>query len=470
MSDTQLLRQMVNERLAAAAEEIFGLVEKTIAEYQDEVFRCRSEVIALKRQMEQLSVLKPEVQLLKTGANGELFWQLLNDAVIGTTTNVQECALDLPDQNPTLESSDTPDHEQVEEEQSDLCSSSDPEEPDGYEDYQVPLSDSELTCPTMSFKDEEKWNEIDNSVSPSCDPIYSDIPFTAKTPVQTDQMKKSPIEKNQNKPCRLCHLCCQSHGELKKHMRKNHKGEKAYKCTYCGKVFDQECHLAVHVRIHTGEKPYSCDFCGKTFAQNSNRIVHLRQHTGERPYFCIKCDKSVSSRNHLRWCGGKRKKAFRCMTCGKTFISPSCDPIYSDIPITANKTVQTDQMKKSPIEKKPNKACYLCHLRFLSHGELKKHMRTNHKGEKPYKCTYCGKGFKQEHHVGVHVRIHTGEKPFTCDFCGKTFCTLVVHLRSHTGEKPYSCDFCGKTFGHKSSIIVHMRRHTGERPYYCIKS
>ncbi|XP_030011686.1 zinc finger protein 75A-like isoform X1 [Sphaeramia orbicularis] len=306
MSDTQLLRQMVNERLAAAAEEIFGLVEKTIAEYQDEVFRCRSEVVTLKRQMEQLSVLKPEVQLLKT--------------------DVQECALDLPDQNPTLESSDTPDHEQVKEEQSDLCSKSDPEEPDGYEDYQVPLSDSELTCPTitvstMSFKDEEKWNEIDNSVSPSCDPIYSDIPITANKTVQTDQMKKSPIEKKPNKACYLCHLRFLSHGELKKHMRTNHKGEKPYKCTYCGKGFKQEHHVGVHVRIHTGEKPFTCDFCGKTFAQNSNRIRHMTQHTDDRAYFCTKCNKSVSSRNHYTWCGRRAKKAFRCRTCGTTFTT-----------------------------------------------------------------------------------------------------------------------------------------------------
>ncbi|XP_030011692.1 zinc finger protein 664-like [Sphaeramia orbicularis] len=329
MSDTQLLRQMVNERLAAAAEEIFGLVEKTIAEYQDEVFRCRSEVVTLKRQMEQLSVLKPEVQLLKT--------------------DVQECALDLPDQNPTLESSDTPDHEQVEEEQSDLCSSSDPEEPDGYEDYQVPLSDSELTCPTMSFKDEEKWNEIDNSVSPSCDPIYSDIPFTAKKPVQTDQMKMSPMQKNQNKACRLCHSCFQSNAELKRHMNRSHMGEKAYKCTYCDRGFDHEYQLAVHVRIHTGEKPYSCDFCGKTFAQNSNRIVHLRQHTGERPYFCIKCNKSFSSSNHLRWCGVRRKKegkkAFRCRTCGRTFTTDLDLKVHKEVHKSWKRHLEENQHK-----------------------------------------------------------------------------------------------------------------------------
>uniref|UniRef100_A0AAV2L079 Uncharacterized protein n=1 Tax=Knipowitschia caucasica TaxID=637954 RepID=A0AAV2L079_KNICA len=38
-----LLRAAVNERLAAAAEEIFALVERTIAEYEEEVYRCKAE-------------------------------------------------------------------------------------------------------------------------------------------------------------------------------------------------------------------------------------------------------------------------------------------------------------------------------------------------------------------------------------------------------------------------------------------
>nr|XP_046258143.1 uncharacterized protein LOC124066089 isoform X2 [Scatophagus argus] len=67
MAGTQLLRLLVRERLAAAAEEIFGLVEKTIAEYQEEAVRSKTEVIQLKRQLEQLTVLKPEVIISRAG-------------------------------------------------------------------------------------------------------------------------------------------------------------------------------------------------------------------------------------------------------------------------------------------------------------------------------------------------------------------------------------------------------------------
>lgn len=52
------LRIFFNERLAAAAEEIFEAVEKTIAEYKEEI--CRSKDLEIGR-------LRMQLQLLKSG-------------------------------------------------------------------------------------------------------------------------------------------------------------------------------------------------------------------------------------------------------------------------------------------------------------------------------------------------------------------------------------------------------------------
>lgn len=57
MSQMQLLRAVISERLTVAAEEIFGVVGRTIAEYEAE----------LSRQQKLLDIfMKPEI-LLKTG-------------------------------------------------------------------------------------------------------------------------------------------------------------------------------------------------------------------------------------------------------------------------------------------------------------------------------------------------------------------------------------------------------------------
>ena len=67
MSATLLLRLRVSERLEAAVEEIFGLVEKTVSECQEEAVRSKREILQLRKQIEQLTVLKPTVVLYCAG-------------------------------------------------------------------------------------------------------------------------------------------------------------------------------------------------------------------------------------------------------------------------------------------------------------------------------------------------------------------------------------------------------------------
>lgn len=50
------LRVFLNERLAAAAEEILGAVEKTIIEYREEI--CRAKDLEISRLRMQLKLLK----------------------------------------------------------------------------------------------------------------------------------------------------------------------------------------------------------------------------------------------------------------------------------------------------------------------------------------------------------------------------------------------------------------------------
>ncbi|XP_059205861.1 uncharacterized protein LOC131984886 [Centropristis striata] len=55
------LRALLTERLTAAAEEIVGLLEETVAEYEDRVERSEREICRQRRLLE--AVLKPQVRL-----------------------------------------------------------------------------------------------------------------------------------------------------------------------------------------------------------------------------------------------------------------------------------------------------------------------------------------------------------------------------------------------------------------------
>lgn len=65
MSKIQMLRVFLNQRLTVAAEEIFGAVEKTIAEYQEEVSRSKEENDRLQNILD--IVIKPEIKLQRAG-------------------------------------------------------------------------------------------------------------------------------------------------------------------------------------------------------------------------------------------------------------------------------------------------------------------------------------------------------------------------------------------------------------------
>ncbi|XP_059215508.1 zinc finger protein with KRAB and SCAN domains 8-like [Centropristis striata] len=342
---TQLLRLLLNERLAAAAEEIFGLVEKTIAEYQDEAVRSKREVIQLKKQIEQLTVLKPQVTLFRADT------QLVSEEL---APSLQQYDIQIKE---ILKETENQEHPRVKEEQEDQFISPDME-PDSSNNAEVghPKAESATICellPSLMSVNEnidDKWIERDYSSSPhqSQQVRYCIIPdlmnnssenvkvrlteseTTAKTDCQllpsfstiTVTFNEDEWRGNQSdialeeqeqaqrdrKACHVCGECFNKDSDLIRHVDKIHLSVKAFKCSECDKLFACRGHLDTHLRIHTGEKPHKCSFCGKSFTQRSNLNVHMRMHTGEKPYFCNSCGKMVAYSSHLKNCGTKELK------------------------------------------------------------------------------------------------------------------------------------------------------------------
>lgn len=88
--------------------------------------------------------------------------------------------------------------------------------------------------------------------------------------------------------------------------------------------------------------------------------------------------------------------------------------------------------------------------------------------ERPFKCTYCNKGFTSPAYVDVHERIHSGKKPYKCSECGKCFTqlsNLLTHRKIHSSDRPHKCPECGKSFKRSHDVKQHSRRRRWRKAF-----
>ncbi|XP_071385927.1 zinc finger protein 436-like [Centroberyx affinis] len=425
------LRDFVNERLSAAAVEIFGEVEKTVALYQVQVTRSRDEVDNLRKQLDLLrdkSAAEPP-QANSTVVGEECDPTLLQDPGPSTPLEMgkeSNFSLRLEVPGPSQTNADTENKDwsyctlqtdleisQIKEEQEELGIDSQEQEaifpsPD--------IVKSEQDQPETEFTHELQPLSSDCSAAQSENNDNDEDWVKSKGAAKRTKKRKAKKAQRQSKQGGLKVLPYED-SSVKSQTDRSF-------CHLCGKAFQYIGSLMKHIKMH--DKTVDCGVCGKTCQSTEELISHL-QCAHSKNHFCDVCGKTFTKIHFLRLHSKMHtglKKQFTCQDCGKA---------------------------------------------FLQKEHLIVHVRT-HSGEKPYHCDICGKAFSQSQNLTIHKRSHTGEKPYHCDLCGKLFSTsghLKIHMRYHSGEKPYSCDICGKHFRQSGQMTRHRRTHTGERPYGC---
>ncbi|KAM8761368.1 uncharacterized protein AB9X84_009077 [Acanthopagrus schlegelii] len=474
MSSVECLREFVNERLTAAAEEIFRVLKKAIVEYEEEIGRQRRLLDI---------VWKPGIKYNTL----ELQQQHVHEEE-EVLTNQQLCDQEW---NSSLDQED-PEPPQIKEEQEEVCTSQEEEQlvvkleadtfmliPPCEENDDQLLSDNSHVAESQYHNEDkhgdsgstretesepkEKLYKIRSSSSSIYKPTRTGIQCNIQTELQQQHVNR---EQEVLTDQQLCNREWDSSLDQEDPEPPQIKEEQEEVCT------SQEGEQLV-AKLETDTFMLTC-----AYEDNDNLLPSNNSHVAEGQD--QKQDKHGDSGSSRNTESGPKERHYKIRSPGNSVYKPTRTGIQCNIQ-TGKKSYKCDSCGKecrcksqlnvhmrSHTGERPY-ICKTCGKRFTIISALKRHMRI-HTDEKPYSCNTCGKDFRNSNNLSDHIRTHTGEKPYSCNTCGKDFRIwgdLKVHIRTHTGEKPYSCNTCGKDFRIRGDLKVHMRTHTGEKPYLC---
>ncbi|XP_071378224.1 zinc finger and SCAN domain-containing protein 12-like isoform X2 [Centroberyx affinis] len=259
MSKVQKLRALVNQRLTAAAEEIFGLFERTIAEYEEEASRSKEEIDRQRKLLD--AVLNPEVRLHRADLQ-----QLL--------VSKEEVPPEQQEWSPSLDQED-PEPPHIKEEQEELWTSQEGEQLQGLEEADITKFPS-TSVPVKSEDDEEKpqssqLHQSQTEENREAEPLASSSTEQMKTEADGEDCGVSEPARNLDPASDLQPT---SDGKTSDSSEPETEDSNDYW------METSEPQSGSDSRQNSGQKRFSCSVCGNRFGRKATLLRHMIVHTG----------------------------------------------------------------------------------------------------------------------------------------------------------------------------------------------
>ncbi|XP_061752145.1 zinc finger protein 37-like isoform X3 [Nerophis ophidion] len=316
MCKVQMLRLLVNQRLNEAVEEIFVVLERTVAEYERELSRTKEENERLHQLLDAVFRKLPRTDCFEGNLPEQQEWSSRMEQEEAQPAHTKEDE-DYPQlqediEEPQLihikEEDEEPLPQQIKEEdeepQHPHIKKEEDEVPDSPVSNRKSHSPSTLKIKRMSHKLPQNEEEEEHSMSQDGEHLegLEEVDVT-KMPlivfiVKSEDDEGEGEEKGEVEPP-TPHMTTEADGDhcggsqadkvfaplsdnedLTSHSPDTddedsksdmtcHTDNKHLKCSYCDKTFNHRGHLKTHTRTHTGEKPFMCSVCSKSFSRKT---------------------------------------------------------------------------------------------------------------------------------------------------------------------------------------------------------
>ena len=292
------------------------------------------------------------------------------------------------------------------------------------------------------------------------DPDAEEIKMGLNTMFTQDDIKEKDLKRKKQYKCDDCGRAFPRPCLLIAHQRQH---DTEFKCPECSETFTGEPDLRKHMASHdeTGKK-FPCAQCGVEFKKTFARYLHVRsRHAGQRKYSCVVCNEVCLGRAAL--------KNHRAQVHGDGFECDVCHKVYDKA--AAFKIHMSSHMNLKQYK------CKLCDKGYNTRAMLRYHEKYYHNPEtgglKPRDkvCHNCGKAFRRQDNLTVHLGSCLNLRKFECGLCDRTFNTrtsLGLHLAEHDPERPqFTCEYCGRVFKWASNLRDHRKIHMDLKQYEC---
>ncbi|RVE75385.1 hypothetical protein OJAV_G00016240 [Oryzias javanicus] len=481
MSSLQSLRELINERLAAAAEEIFRLCEGTMVQYEQELCRQRrlldicwkpqiqlQQIVISQHHMSEEQNLYNQEKNLGVEQDQPEPPQIKEEEVDLSITQ-DEKHLDLKQETDTL--MEIPTYEEHEKSEVDLNNQQnsnvmDRQGEEGNQHEESASTPDEETDPQNRDQRKKRDRRHVQSVASSHMSESQFLPQHHMSEEQNlfNQEKNLGVEQDQPEPPQIK----EEQVELSITQDEEHLDLKQETDTLM-EIPTYEEHEKSEVDLNNQQNFNVMDRQGEEGNQHEESTSTPDEETDPQN----RDQRKERDRSHVQsvasshmsesQCDSDVRKNVKNYTLVEQCQQPHKEKGLSHIE-SVKRTIIPHNLSVHTTAESDERLCFckVCGIGFSVWYLLKAHMKT-HPREKRFACKECDKSFNCYNHLETHMRIHTGEKPFTCKECNRSFtqiCHLRRHMKIHTGEKPYFCKECDRRFKDTYNLKTHMKIHT----------